>query len=462
VNAVIASLPGPRGWPLLGNAPDLELDRAHQVFEGWAREYGPLFRFRLGRRTLVGVADPAAIRQILKDRPALYTRTRRISEIFSEATIMGVFAAEGERWKRQRRLWISALNVHQIKSFLADLATITERLHKRWLAAAIEGKAVDVQSDLMLYTVDVVSRFAFGYDGNTLEQKGNVIQQDLQHIFPVIHRRINAPFPYWKYFKRAADRQFERSLKRVREFVGQRIAETRQRVQADPTLAEHPGNLIEAFVCARDEDGSTLNDDEIYSNTLIALLAGEDTTANTLAWMLHFLTLHPEMQSELQREVDQARAGTVAGHRDLRYVDALMSETLRLKPVAPILGGTSLVEVEVGGRRFPKGTDFLLILRDAALREEEFPDAQTFRPERWLAPDQAHFVQRPPTPFGGGPRTCPGRSLAQTEVKAVMTMLAQNFTVERVEGDQPVREQFGFTMGPANLRVRFVPRAAKG
>jgi cytochrome P450 len=228
--ADLERLPGPRAWPLLGNLPDIELPRIHQQLEAWAREYGPLFKVKLGRKTLVCVTDLAAIRQILRDRPRLFSRSKRLEPVFRELGVCGVFAAEGESWKRQRRLWSKALNVHQVAPFLRDLEAITGKLQRRWSAGV--GQPVDVQEDLMRYTVDVVTRFAFGFDGNTLEQEGDVIQRHLALIFPMIARRVNAPFPYWQYLPLPADRRLMRELKTVRAFVEQRIAGARARIAA--------------------------------------------------------------------------------------------------------------------------------------------------------------------------------------------------------------------------------------
>lgn len=448
----IERLPGPRAWPLLGNLPDIELPRIHQQLEAWALEYGPVFRIKLGRKTLVCLSDLAAIRQVLRDRPRLFSRSKRLEPVFRELGVCGVFAAEGESWKRQRRLWSKALNVHQVAPFLRDLEGITAKLRRRWSACA--GQPLDVQEILMRYTVDVVTRFAFGFDGNTLEQEGDVIQRHLEQIFPMIARRVNAPFPYWHYLPLPADRRLARELQAVRSFVERRIAEAHARIAAEPQRAAAPTNLLEAFIVSRDEDGMGLSDAEIYANTITTLLAGEDTTANTLAWMIHFLALHPPAQQRLREE---AAAGD--GEALTRWIEALTAETLRLKPVAPLTGGTALEEVQVAGHRFAAGTDFIIPHRVNALSEAHYAEAAAFKPERWLDPAQPHFVQSAPMPFGGGQRICPGRNLAQAEIRAVAAMLGRSFTVHPAAGGAPVQERYGFTMGPENLRVVFQPRA---
>ena len=101
----------------------------------------------------------------------------------------------------------------------------------------------------------------------------------------------------------------------------------------------------------------------------------------------------------------------------------------------------------------------ILATRVAALDEARVTAAQTFRPERWLEEAGHAYVQKPPLPFGSGPRVCPGRNLAVTEIKSVMAMLARNFELEAAPGPGPVHETLKFTLQPVNLRVRLRSRA---
>ena len=141
--------------------------------------------------------------------------------------IAGVFSAEGEDWKRQRRLTAHALDANHLRQFFPTLIKVTERLKNRWNSAADKQEAVDVQQDLMRYTVDVTTNLVFGYDMNALEKEGDVIQEHLEKIFPMINRRINALFPYWRYFKLPADRALDKSLVAIRETITGFVARAR-------------------------------------------------------------------------------------------------------------------------------------------------------------------------------------------------------------------------------------------
>ena len=192
----LSGLPGPKGLPLVGNLLDLDLEQLHRVLSSWCDEFGTLFTFKLGTRPVLAVAEPELIQEILKQRPQRYRRIDTIESVFREIGVHGVFSAEGEDWLRQRRLTACALDTAHLRAFFPVLRTVTERLRRRWERAADSGADVDVQEDLMRYTVDVTTNLAFGYDMNTLEREGDDIQQHLERIFPMLHRRINAPVPY--------------------------------------------------------------------------------------------------------------------------------------------------------------------------------------------------------------------------------------------------------------------------
>lgn len=456
-------LPGPDGLPVLGNALQLPSASLHRVLEGWAGRFGPLYTIRLGPRRAVVTADAALAQHVLRERPDTFSRITNIEAIARELGMNGLFSAEGEHWRRLRRLWIAALNAAQIRTYFPRLTEVTGRLRKRWLRAAATATPIDAQADLMRYTVDVSVLFALGHDANTLEQEGDVIQHQLHQVMSAAGRRFRASFPYWRYLRLPVDRRLDRALASLRVSVGQLIEQARARVAASPELAQRPTNLLEALLVARDEDGSQLTDADIFGNTMTLLLAGEDTTANTLAWMMHFLARHPDVQRELRDEVDavvgDARMWTDPAQAErFRYVEAVMSEALRLEPVAPAFFLSALKDTRLGDVVVPAGTVVILATRAAAQRPGQFEQPEAFRPERWLGDAPQAYAQKPPLPFGSGPRVCPGRNLAITEIKSVMAMLARNFRIEPAAGPGPVEETLNFTLQPVNLRVTLRPR----
>ena len=142
----LADLPGPRGWPVFGNLLQIERDRLHQNVEAWHREFGPVFRFNLGRRTLLGLADHEAIAAALRDRPEGFRRTRQLERIGHEMGLTpGVFGANGEAWKNQRRMVMAGFDPTHVKAYFPSLLKVTQRLRARWQPAAGAGTPLALQ-----------------------------------------------------------------------------------------------------------------------------------------------------------------------------------------------------------------------------------------------------------------------------------------------------------------------------
>ncbi len=156
----LADLPGPRGLPLLGNLLQLDLQRLHLTLEQWVCEHGPLYRFQLGRKSVVVVADSSAMFEILRDRPREYRRLGTIEPVMVEMGVNGVFSAEGATWQRQRRIVMQAFHPGHLRAFFPTLAEITGRLVRRWQRSA--GEPIDAPGELMRYTVDVTTALEAG------------------------------------------------------------------------------------------------------------------------------------------------------------------------------------------------------------------------------------------------------------------------------------------------------------
>lgn len=467
----LSDLRGPRPWPVLGNLPQLDLPRMHKRLEAWAEEYGPLYRLKLGRKTIVVLADGPLIAGLLRDRPDGWKRIGVIGSVINEMGGDGVFTAEGDDWRRQRRLVMSAFDPGHLARFFPSLVRVTERFDRRLGAAARSGEAIDLQAQLMRYTVDVTAGLAFGSDVNTIEAGHDVLQAHLDKVFPMIYRRINLPFPYWRHVRLPIDRDFDRHLVEVHKAVRGFIDEARLRIAAEPERAAKPPNLLEALLAARDADGSALSEAQIAGNVLTVLLGGEDTTANTLGWTLYLLHRDREAWQRLVDEVD----ATLGDERVLRefdrareldYVEACIQEAMRLRPVAPLVFVESNRESTLAGMPLRKGTIVFCVMRKPAIDTATLgSDAAEFRPARWLdgGVEGTRALNRASMPFGGGPRLCPGRYLALVEMKMVLSLIARNYTLVDVgtESGEPPAEKLAFAMFPVGLRMKLAPRPGR-
>ncbi len=458
-------LPGPKPRPIVGNVHQIDLSKAHLVLEGWARQYGPTFKLYRGPTRVVATSDAAMVHEVLLARPDTFRRSARTDEALSEVGIKGVFNAEGAAWRSQRKLAVAALAQRSLKQLYPHIETVAARVKRRWERAAATGEPLDVVDEMKRFTVDVTMLIAFGHDANTVEATNDVIQRHLEIILPGISRRVFATFPTWRFIKLPGDRRLDRAFAAVSEWLRGLLVETRRRLEASPGRAEHPANFLESMVVAVDEKGEPYSDATIMSNLITMLLAGEDTTAFTLAWAVHELCDSPQWAKALRREADDVCgaldvAADVDAVNRLAVAGAVANETLRLRPAAPFANATANVDTSLGDYFVPKGTTILLLFRPQALDPKNFSDPLAFKPERWLEASSDPHNPSGQISFGSGPRMCPGRSLALFEMKSLLSMMYKSFDVERAGRAEDVTELFGFTMSPAGLKVRLRPRAA--
>jgi len=462
-------LPGPRTIPVFGNLLQIESTRLHLQLEQWCEEFGPIFKLQLGQRRVVVVGDHELIATALRDRPDGFRRTSKLEEVWTEMGMLGgLFGANGDTWRRQRRMVMAAFDPGHVRRYFPSLQQVAQRLSARWQLAAQSNHTIDLQADLMRYTVDTIAGLAFGAEVNTLQSDEDVIQKHLNQIFPAVFRRIFAPLPTWRYVPSAADRQLKRSVAEVNAAVDAFVSEARARLEADPSRRLQPHNLLEAMLVAADEPGSGMDDKQVAGNVLVMLLAGEDTTANTIAWMIHLLWRHPDALARATEEVRRVCADPKAPTLDevarLDYIDACINETMRLKPVAPQNGMQALRDTVLGDVQIAQGMVVIGVMRRDATSERHVPRAAAFEPERWLGDggpaQQASAVKRISMPFGAGPRICPGRYLALLEMKVAMTTLLGRFEITAVDtpdGQEP-RELLQLAMAPVGLSMRLAAR----
>jgi len=462
----VTDLPGPeRGSVLFGHSRQIEPMALHRTVEGWIARYGPFVQFRLGRQTVVAIADGPLIASILRERPEVFGRGRRLSAIIDETGPVGLFTAEGDQWRRQRKLVMKAFRPDALLRFHPLIGTVASRLARKWERAADSGTVVDVAEGLKHFTVDVATALALGEDINTLEHPENPLQADIDYWFGLMGRRLVAPVPYWRWFGLGSDRRLRGVQERRDALIRRVIAATRERFAADPSRAAHPQNVLEALVAARDAADSEFTDDDVAGNIMTMLMAGEDTVANALSWLLLDLATRPGLVPLLHAELGRVFGRddplqSIARFDELKLLEACALESMRLRPVAPLLGVTANRDVEVAGLQLQAGQVVLLACRAAARRSGVFPRFDAFEPQRWQlsADPAAPDPRRATVPFGSGPRLCPGRHLAMIEIKAVAAMALQRFDFV-LDGDEAAcREKMTFTVGPRRLAMRFARR----
>lgn len=453
-------LSGPKGLPILGNIHQINLSELNSSFEKWAIEFGDMYKVALGPTKFTVISNPELIQKILKARPSDFRRMSKMDKILQEEGVHGVFNAEGEDWTTHRRIVTKGLDIKHQQQFYPSMVKTAERLYFKMLKNTESKENYNIQDDLSRFTVDVTTSLAFGFEMNTLEKQGGIIQEHMEKIFPMLFKRINDPFPLYKIFKTKKDKEYDLAIIEVEKQVDIFIEAGRERLKKNPELKENPKNFLEAILLAADEEQAFSND-EIKGNLLTLLLAGEDTTAHSLAWAIYLISQNPEVQQKLQEEADaiitdETTLSSYSKITELTYTEVVINEVLRLKSVAPLLLLEPIKDIEIDNYLFKKGEKMAIIGRAGALNDNYFSDAEKFNPNRWLKTKESkcpmHNVDAF-IPFGAGPRFCPGKNLAMLEMKLVLSMIFKNFSVELVTPVSEVNEIMAFTMMPSKFEV---------
>ncbi|MEU4162456.1 cytochrome P450 [Actinoplanes sp. NPDC026670] len=455
----VRGLPGPPPLPALGNLPDLLRDgRPHRRLEDWCDRYGLTYQITTPAGPAVVTADPLLVDHIMRERPRLFRRDQQITRIIEEVGVHGVFTAEGDRWRRARRITSQGLNPAHLAGYFPALVTGAQRLARRWAP----GGSVAVLPDLRRYTLDVTFALATGHDLNSLEQPKGRLATLLPMLLPAINRRMSVPVPYWRWVRLPADRRLATMLSELDSLIRIRTVSARERVAAGAT----PATVLESLVATPDGE-EPFTQAELFGNVLTMLLAGEDTTASAVAWALHHLAADLPAQRRVRAEAVVAlgdgspiRAAEVRG---LALAGAAVREALRLHPVASLTVVEAAEETELPGGDGPPlrvgpGTPIWTLMTYGSRRDSRrFPDPGRFRPDRWLDPVTVRQGDLRHLPFGAGPRACPGRGLAMLEATLLVALIVRDFDLAPDPASRP-RERVAFTVSPAGLRVRLTRR----
>ena len=395
----------------------------------------------LWRRIFV-INEPEAIRHIVLDNAANYTKSEVGRRVLEPALGRGLLTSEGETWRRHRRIMAPAFDPRSIAGYAPIMTEVTQALMAKWDALA-EPREADVAAAMMHATLHIISRAMFSSDSDEIvdvvEEGVNLYQSKVRPTLPdFLHlprwlARLIAPFPASGIFD-----EFDIKVDKL-------LTERGRTPEAEPK------DLLARLISARDtETGGGMTAKEVRDQVVTIFMAGHETTAQALSWTFYLLSQHPDVERTLHDELVAVLAGRTARYEDLthlRYARMIIEESMRLFPPAHIISRQPIADDEVLGHRIPAGSEVLilpwLLHRKPALWEN--PDR--FDPERF-APERA--AQRPRfayVPFGAGPRICIGAAFAMAEAMIILATIAQRYRL-RLKPGFPVEPQGLITLRP--------------
>jgi cytochrome P450 family 13 len=485
------NVPGPPTHLILGNIPELTQQSKAAWFQlrDWTLEYGNCYGIMEGARRLLILSDPEKIADVFSKKFE-YFHSRRPNHFVGDVDDMSnqrvhVFSSRGSRWKRLRAIStpvVAASNIKKLFPTIVDCINVTlETLETH------SNETIDIHVYIKELVMDIVCRVGLGQKES--KQFNNEFVSHFDHFFgQPAHNPINtlvAMFPVFtgtivKYAIKfgAAKMDF---INQIYANLGKVVSERKQKREKlkqnseklemedfiDFFLEAEASEVIEDTYVSKFERSQFKTERKMTSNEIVAnlvafLVAGYDTTQNSLAFLCFELATHPEIQKRVQDEIDENCPFEEIEYdqvQKLTFTEACIKESLRKYPVA--LGSTARQCTEstsIGKDSFLVEKDTVIVVDSLSTNynpELWGENPNEFNPDRWLEGNPKH--QMAFMPFGGGPRLCIGNKFALIEEKLILSMLLRKYTLEEVKETR--LEQTGFVvLAPSDIKVKLVPR----
>jgi cytochrome P450 len=384
-----------------------------QVLEECHQRFGDMFTYRMPHEgTWVFVSDPEAVKQVFTGDPRLL-RAGEANIIL--LPVLGEHSAlllDEPEHMRQRKLMLPPFHGERMKAYEGVMAQVAAEEIDRWPA----DQPIRMRPRMQAVTLEVILRAVFGVDeGERLTRLRDELRRTLNLLanprramvlIALGPRRIRR-FP-----------PFRRNIERIDRLIYEEIAA--RRGAAD---LEEREDILSLLLQARHEDGSPMSDRELRDELMTLLVAGHETTATGLSWAIELLARHP---AELER-----LAAGVADDDDT-YLDAVIKETLRLRPVIALVLRKLVEPMEIGGRLLPAGVSVAPSIYLVHRRPDIYPEPERFRPQRFLDQPAGTYTW---IPFGGGVRRCLGATFAEFEMSVVLRELVRRRTLRPARQD---------------------------
>ena len=450
----VPTMPG--GQLLVGHA--LEFGRDPLALFQRAREHGDVVSIRFGPFRVYVLNSPDAIRQ------ALVGEARKLSKglNFGRAKRLiggGLVMAEGEGHQRQRRLMQPAFHRAEIARYAGTMRDVAVPRISGWP----DGGTLALDREMRSITLTVLTRTLLSTDigAAAIDEIERLLRVLLSEL---VTQGISANVPGLSWVPTRSNRRFSAANRRLRTLLTDVIDGYRSRgVGAGEAEAEEGrGDLISILMRARDDDtGAGMTNEQLRDEATTLVIAGSETTGNTLAWACYLLAQHPQLQARLQAEADLVLAGADADYETvsrLPFTRAVITETLRLYSPVWILPRRALVDVELDGYLLPAGGRMFFspyaLNRDARLHR----DPDRFDPDRWGADYSRSDLRATFFPFGQGIRNCIGEGFAWTESILLLSTIAARWQLRLADGAD-VHPVVSSTLVPSELPIIVTRRA---
>ena len=397
----------------MGSSRDLIRDPL-KYFTNITREYGDIVCYRSSPEPAYLINHPNFVRHVLIDKQRNYNKATFSHQIFKKLLGDGLITAEGDIWKQQRRMMQPAFHRNRIERLDELFVGTTQTMLNRWDTSYKQGLPVDIAREMASLTLTITAHALFGFD----------LGEGAGAIGEIVNRVATS-------FEKPSNPDVIQAHQEWNAVVDEIIRRRRHNFQ-------DIGDLLSSLMLARDEEtGQMMTDEQLRNQLTGLLLAGYETTANTLTWTWYLLSQNQWATERLRAEIRKVlgdRLPTYADLANLPYARMLIDESLRLYPPAWMLGRRAIEEDEIGGYYVAPQTVIAISIYTLHRHPSFWDDPETFNPDRFAPEKSAEHHKLAYIPFGAGPRQCIGNTFGLVEASLVIACVAQRYELRLMPG----------------------------
>ncbi|XP_032243239.2 cytochrome P450 3A16 [Nematostella vectensis] len=458
--SLVSHLQGPEPYPFIGNIPDIiKNGTLHKTIHKFYKRYGRVYKFCIGRTPTIIVNDPEIARQILvkqsdkfPDRPLFVKSAPPMDK--------NMFVVRGATWKRIRTILTPTFSSSKLKQLVPIIESSSNILSDIIEKHASKGKSVDCYRLFAIFALDVIMKSAFGYETDVQSNPDDELIRRGREVFKIpLWKRAFSMFPFADristLLKLNAVQNTDYFLRMALDMIHSR--------QVKGTTGRR--DLLQLMLEAHDSTvngASKLSDEELAVQATVFLIAGFETTGNTLSYTAYYLATHPDIQDRLLEELDKAHDNR--GDTSLydfclshEYLDRVLCEVLRLCPPAFMHLRHCDQDCVIEGIHFPKGVDVSVAAWNLHRDPEAWEYPEEFYPDHFTPEAKLKRHAFSYEPFSMGPRQCIGMRFALTELKICLVTILKKFKLERAPDTAPLDLEGALLLQPTQpimLRIR--------
>ncbi|MFI2228760.1 cytochrome P450 [Nocardia testacea] len=413
-----------------------------------ARDGSELVRIRIGPGSAVVVCDPDLTDRVLRD-DRTFDKGGPLFDTARKVVGENVITCPHPMHRRQRSLIRPTFGRARLANYGRAMTAEADAMTAAWN----DGEVVDMRAAALRLTTQTV--MATMFSGALTPHVRDRALADVTDIVNGLYRQMLAP-PLLNRIPTPGNRRYGRAHARLRELMARIVAERR----IDGT--DH-GDLVSAMLAARlptesaasDDTGGGMTDRQICDQLMAFFIAGSETTASALAWALHLLVAHPQIEERLHQETARVLDGAPARYRDLPDLPLtghVITEALRLYPPGWLFTRTVTTDTRLGGYDLPAGTSVVYSPYILHRRSDLYPNPDRFDPDRWDTP-RPSIRRHAFVAFGAGPRRCPGEAFAVTELTLALATITGRWRIRHRVGTR-TRPAVAMALHPRELRIR--------